>query len=197
MLISAYPTTLDHNKRYQGILVASNPSNMAASPFPSTQQEKDVAEGLSQAIALCQRNSQRLEDSENELLWFRLLDCPVGFLRKVKHEQKLKQHRGSATPVVEPNWSKATKLVTSSSSPSQYTTTSQPSTAAFHSSTITSQPASQSSSVTSEPLVFDSYNLQREAILQKSLLSLTYLTPSPPPHPASFLLPPPSYSLTL
>lgn len=50
--------------------------------------------------------SHRLEDSENELLWFRLLDCPVGFLRRVKHDHK---------QAPESNWNKATTKVPSSS----------------------------------------------------------------------------------
>jgi hypothetical protein len=35
--------------------------------FPETAEEKAVVEGLDAGIALCQRNSQRLDESENEV----------------------------------------------------------------------------------------------------------------------------------
>jgi predicted RNA-binding Zn-ribbon protein involved in translation (DUF1610 family) len=44
----------------------------------------DIQRELDKAINLCQRNSQRLEDAENEALWFKLLDCWVEPWRKLK-----------------------------------------------------------------------------------------------------------------
>lgn len=38
---------------------AESPSIVLSVPFPFTPPEKEVVDGLSHAIALCQRNSQR------------------------------------------------------------------------------------------------------------------------------------------
>lgn len=55
--------------------------------FPETAEEKAVVEGLDAGIALCQRNSQRLDESENEVLWFKLLDAVVIPLRRLKSQR--------------------------------------------------------------------------------------------------------------
>ncbi|KAF2069909.1 hypothetical protein CYY_008770 [Polysphondylium violaceum] len=52
--------------------------------YSQTPQEKELKDHLFNAISLCQRNSQRLQENENETLWFKLFDSIVGFIQKVK-----------------------------------------------------------------------------------------------------------------
>ncbi|EFA85394.1 RING zinc finger-containing protein [Heterostelium album PN500] len=47
-------------------------------------QEKEVMDILNNAIALCQRNSAKLQNTENQMIWFKLLDTIVVFVRKIK-----------------------------------------------------------------------------------------------------------------
>lgn len=55
--------------------------------FPETPEEKAVVDGVNAGIALCQRNSQRIDESENEILWFKLLDAVVIPLRRLKGQR--------------------------------------------------------------------------------------------------------------
>jgi len=88
----------------------------------------------------------QLEDSENELLWFRLLDCPVGFLRKIKQEVKAAAQESTS-------WNRAT--------------TNKPA----H---VAPPPAASTSLLTVTETVGSSQH-QRELVQQKSLQSLTHL----------------------
>lgn len=64
--------------------------------FPETSEEKTVVSGVNTSIALCQRNSQRIEESENEVLWFKLLDAVVIPLRRLKSQRnRLKVNVGN------------------------------------------------------------------------------------------------------
>ncbi|EAL61787.1 RING zinc finger-containing protein [Dictyostelium discoideum AX4] len=51
-----------------------------------SKQEKQVMTDLYSAISLCQRNSPKLQDSENEPLWFRLFDTIVTCIQRIKQQ---------------------------------------------------------------------------------------------------------------
>jgi len=53
--------------------------------FPNCQQEKHLHEAVMQAIQLCQRNSQTIQEKESEELWFRVLDAISLPLNKYKN----------------------------------------------------------------------------------------------------------------
>jgi len=55
--------------------------------FPDTPNEKAVVAGVNAGVAFCQRNPQRLDQAENEALWFKLLDAVVTPLRRLKGQQ--------------------------------------------------------------------------------------------------------------
>ncbi|KAH3759983.1 vacuolar protein sorting-associated protein 8 [Pelomyxa schiedti] len=55
--------------------------------FPVHTEEKQLTSSLNRAITLCQRNTNRLQDSEVESLWFTLLDTVIIPLRSLKHNK--------------------------------------------------------------------------------------------------------------
>eukprot|EP01132_Coremiostelium_polycephalum_P006682 gene6682-8267_t len=61
----------------------------------TSPQEREVKTILNSAIALCQRNSPRLQDTENEALWFKLLDSIVVYLKKIKQTNLLNENAWS------------------------------------------------------------------------------------------------------
>ena len=58
------------------------------SAFHTIEEEKQIAKLIDASISLCQRNSQKLQDTENEMLWFLLIDALVLPLRKLRHDPK-------------------------------------------------------------------------------------------------------------
>lgn len=71
-----------------------------------SEAEVNVGSALRMVIELCQRNSQRLVDKENEHLWFQLLDTLVVPLRKLKAKlnrrggfEKASREAAAASPV--------------------------------------------------------------------------------------------------
>ncbi|EGG24943.1 RING zinc finger-containing protein [Cavenderia fasciculata] len=64
--------------------VYANVKNLKNEKATAIPIEKEIMDTLNTAIALCQRNSQKLQISENQMIWFRLLDTIVLFVRKVK-----------------------------------------------------------------------------------------------------------------
>eukprot|EP01114_Cavostelium_apophysatum_P017647 TRINITY_DN5298_c0_g1_i5.p1 TRINITY_DN5298_c0_g1~~TRINITY_DN5298_c0_g1_i5.p1 ORF type:complete len:873 (-),score=262.43 TRINITY_DN5298_c0_g1_i5:76-2694(-) len=65
--------------------------------------ERAVQRYLNICVQLCQRNSGRLEDSENELLWFRLMDIVVVPLRDIRAEVKSRTSTPSTTTLLMQN----------------------------------------------------------------------------------------------
>ena len=54
--------------------------------FGKKEIEKSSNQQVFECIALCQRNSQKIQDSENQFLWFQLLDSVLQPLRKTRHQ---------------------------------------------------------------------------------------------------------------
>ncbi|EGC38608.1 hypothetical protein DICPUDRAFT_148703 [Dictyostelium purpureum] len=77
---------------------------------PASQQEKDVVKDLFSAISLCQRNSPKLNDNENEPLWFTLFDTIVSYIQKVKI-QTMKGQFSKTSSIYSKSISFLTKLV--------------------------------------------------------------------------------------
>lgn len=61
-------TSSDSSKQNPTDGSGSTSNSSLTSNTPSTKLEKDLKYEIDKAIALCQRNSKRLEESENEVL---------------------------------------------------------------------------------------------------------------------------------
>jgi len=72
------------------------PTEKVEDAFPQSSTEKKVQSTLSASIALCQRNSSRLEENELRSLWFSLFDVLIRRLRHVKAQ--IKSFSGSLPP---------------------------------------------------------------------------------------------------
>jgi hypothetical protein len=84
---------------YQAFTYYKNNSQyvLIESAFPHLEEEKQIAKLIDASISLCQRNSQKLQDAENEMLWFHLIDALVVPLRKLRHNPNDNSHSSSST----------------------------------------------------------------------------------------------------
>eukprot|EP00743_Colponemidia_sp_Colp-15_P010359 GILK01011401.1.p1 GENE.GILK01011401.1~~GILK01011401.1.p1 ORF type:complete len:872 (+),score=181.18 GILK01011401.1:61-2616(+) len=73
-------------KKMDGVDHSETPTARGMSAVAQLPAMTEVQEALSMATALCQRNTQRLENSDSEMLWFGLLDHLVESHRKAVHE---------------------------------------------------------------------------------------------------------------
>jgi len=68
----------------QELLTVENLPPFTDESFPTAPSEKNLKKVLDQVISLCQRNSARMSESENESVWFKVLDSLVGPLNEMK-----------------------------------------------------------------------------------------------------------------
>ncbi|GAM21166.1 hypothetical protein SAMD00019534_043410 [Acytostelium subglobosum LB1] len=70
--------------------VFANVKNIKNADKPAPQ-EKEVMDILNSAISLCQRNSAKLQSTENQMIWFKLLDTIVTFVKRTKQSLTSKE----------------------------------------------------------------------------------------------------------